>query len=132
MLVPCRACARHVRDAETTCPFCGAAIEATAPRELAPLPNDRKLTRAALTFATAAAIATTACGKSAVGESPPPQPTPTDVPAPAYGPPPMDPTTTPVAVDAGNTAPQTSASPPNEPPQHAPVPLYGVPPVNRK
>src|SRR5262245_2836172 len=90
-LVPCPGCARHVRASETTCPFCDSAIDAVPERVLAPMPNDRLLARAALTFAAVAATTLTACGKEPQ-DKPPPAPTNTgsdNLPAPAYGPPPM-------------------------------------------
>lgn len=89
-LVPCTACARHVRATESACPFCGAAIALVAPREPAPEPADRLLARAAIAFATATMVA--ACGKTDAPPPPPPAPpapTPTMNAAPAYGVPPM-------------------------------------------
>lgn len=84
-LVPCTECARHVRASESTCPFCGAEIAAVAPRELSPMPADRLLARAAITFAAAAATAVTACGKTDVPPQPPPVDNPNNNVAPAYG-----------------------------------------------
>jgi len=56
-LAPCPSCARHVRSAERTCPFCGQAIaERVWPRAPAVSPKG-PLTRAALVFAGAAAVA---------------------------------------------------------------------------
>ena len=100
MLVPCNACARHVRMTEPTCPFCGVALELVSPRELPPMPSDRLLARAALSFAAAAAIGSAACGKSNVDPEPAnPQPTDASIPKadagpdpnskPAYGLPPV-------------------------------------------
>jgi hypothetical protein len=57
-LVLCQGCNRHVRSAETHCPFCNAAVTA-APRPLLP-PETRRLSRAALLVA--ASLAMTACG----------------------------------------------------------------------
>jgi hypothetical protein len=65
-LLPCPSCARHVRQTEQGCPFCGVAIDlaAVAPRAQ---PTQR-LGRAA-TFAFGAALATsvTACGGTGSG-----------------------------------------------------------------
>lgn len=52
-LLPCSGCARHVRASETACPFCGAAITATA----APRVPSTRLGRAK-TFAFGAVVAT--------------------------------------------------------------------------
>lgn len=62
-LAPCPSCARHVRRAETVCPFCAASIS------LPPAPTRRmpdRLGRAALVTFGAAAIATSAsaCGSA--------------------------------------------------------------------
>jgi len=60
-LLPCPSCARHIRQTENGCPFCGAAIDlsAIAPR----VQPTQRLGRAA-TFAFGAAMATSvaACG----------------------------------------------------------------------
>lgn len=141
-LVPCPGCARHVRANESACPFCDAAIGDATPRALVPATNDRLFARAALTFAAAAATTLTACGKEPT-DKPVPAPTntpPDNMPAPAYGPPPMMidaapepvPTTTTTA-----TTPSASSSATPAPPhstthsKNAPVPAYGVPPINR-
>jgi len=93
-LVPCPACARHVRANESSCPFCATAIGAVPERVLSPAPSDRLLARVAVTFAAAAATALTACGKEPT-DKPVPAPTNTmntdNLPAPAYGPPPVMP-----------------------------------------
>lgn len=62
-LLPCPSCSRHVRQTETGCPFCGAAV-ALAEVPARPVPA-RRLGRAA-TFAFGAAIATSvsACGST--------------------------------------------------------------------
>lgn len=60
-LLPCPSCARHVRQTETGCPFCGAAVSlADVPARALP---GQRLGRAA-TFAFGVAIATSvsACG----------------------------------------------------------------------
>lgn len=88
---------------------------------LSPAPNDRLLARAALTFAAAAATTLTACGKEPT-DKPVPAPTNTtkeNMPAPAYGPPPM------MYDAAPEPAPTTSTTAPTA------VPAYGVPPINR-
>lgn len=57
-LEPCPSCRRHVRLSESACPFCGAAIEASAPRSLA----GGRLTRAAVFAGAALATAAAGCG----------------------------------------------------------------------
>jgi hypothetical protein len=89
-LVPCPGCARHVRQSEEECPFCGgpvpvaiASVEASAT-----LSGGRSRTRAAILLAGAATLA--ACGKEPTTVDPTP-PKPTDnrqMTAPAYGAPP--------------------------------------------
>src|SRR5678815_4197223 len=62
-LVPCPACARHVRASSTACPFCDAALDdafRTTPPRVIP---QRRLARAA-TYALGAALAFSACGPS--------------------------------------------------------------------
>jgi hypothetical protein len=74
--VACAACARHVREGEAACPFCGEAIpEGTA----APRPPARSgpITRAAILFVGATAAA--GCGGSTEGGN-----------VPLYGPAPVD------------------------------------------
>ncbi|MBS2019279.1 MAG: hypothetical protein JST00_40825 [Deltaproteobacteria bacterium] len=56
-LHPCTGCARHVRGTDAVCPFCGAEVTEPAPRVAT---NNKRLTRAAILFATAAVAA--ACG----------------------------------------------------------------------
>ncbi len=54
-LVPCPACARHVRSSESACPFCAAKIEAA--NRPVPGASGRRLERlAAFTFATTLAV----------------------------------------------------------------------------
>lgn len=65
-LHPCPACARHVRAVEIVCPFCEAALPEPAPRTF---DHARATGRAALVFATAAAITVSACGKKDGGGS---------------------------------------------------------------
>lgn len=59
-LVPCEACGRHVRAAETACPFCNAALLGVAPEPALPA---GRLSRAAL-VAFGLAIAGPACNNS--------------------------------------------------------------------
>jgi hypothetical protein len=62
-LVPCPSCERHLRASETTCPFCGSAVDLSGLPPPA-LPN-RRLSRAALVAfgaTIAAGVAATSCG----------------------------------------------------------------------
>jgi hypothetical protein len=54
VLRPCTACARHVRASESSCPFCGAKLDAFPVRNGAPL--GERPTRAALLFAGMATV----------------------------------------------------------------------------
>lgn len=56
-LAPCSACARHVRAQEKSCPFCGAAVQATA----APVLPTTRLSRAGI-VAFGLAVAATQVG----------------------------------------------------------------------
>jgi hypothetical protein len=105
-LVCCTVCARHVRITDPACPFCGASLEGLEERRAEPLPADRGLTRAAVVFMGAAALA--GCGKTSGTKDP--APAPTEMSAPAYGPAPIADT------DAGAAQPQAA-------------PAYGVPPI---
>lgn len=59
-LVPCPSCARHVRAAESACPFCATSLPSDLAARAVP-PAPRRLERlAAFTFA--ATVAATACG----------------------------------------------------------------------
>jgi hypothetical protein len=62
--IPCGACARHVKQADATCPFCGAATPRAA--QPAALSAVGRLSRSALFAAGAvgAALATTDCSSS--------------------------------------------------------------------
>ena len=118
-LLPCLSCARHVRASETACPFCAAALVASATSTLARSPSKR-LSRAALFALGASAAAVAACSGSvtplygapagdggALDGSARDAAADDDVQAvPAYGIAPMD---------AGNDGP-------------VPAPLYGAPP----
>ena len=64
-LHPCPECRRHIKNQETACPFCGTSV---TPRSPAIVPAVRVAGRAAVVFATAAAMA---CGKK---DAPPPTP----------------------------------------------------------
>lgn len=86
-LVSCTKCARHVRAAEVACPFCGASLEGGVARPAPSLPIDRALGRAAVVFMGATALV--ACGKTTAGKGTAPDPAPTELAAPAYGPPPI-------------------------------------------
>jgi hypothetical protein len=62
-LTPCPSCARHVRVAESACPFCRAALPASLRGIKSPEAPRSRLSRAAMFALTAAgAAATTACG----------------------------------------------------------------------
>ena len=122
-LVSCSGCQRHVKREETACPFCGHELEAASPepRRAGPV-----LSRAAAIFAGATAIA--ACGKEPQPPPAPaaaPNPDMTNMPAPAYGPPPQmvsaEPTP-PVVLDAGKPAPTDAGKVPLS------APAYGGPP----
>lgn len=118
----CPGCQRHVKSAETACPFCATSLTATVPATTGPLP---RLGRAAL-LAIGASAATAACEATPPATSggpstevrdaaPPPAPEPTNVVAPAYGAPPP-------------TA--TEPTPPPQPP-NPPRTIYGGPPVKK-
>lgn len=64
---PCPSCARHVRSYETSCPFCEAALPGKCTLPDAPAPAARASSRAVLLFATGAAVAAMACGKTSGG-----------------------------------------------------------------
>ena len=79
-LLLCPACARHVRESESACPFCGAHRVATASEEPA-LESSVRLSRAALVLA--GALAAAACDRRGVDTriaqpygAPPTPPTP--------------------------------------------------------
>jgi hypothetical protein len=96
-LHPCPTCARHLRAGEIACPFCGAAI-AAVPLAARRAPKGGAVTRAALLFAGATAVA--ACGSTTTGES-----------IPDAGGPTTD----------GTTGGGTSGSP-----EPVPLPMYGA------
>lgn len=120
----CSSCQRHVRDYETTCPFCNSTLDSAAPRRV---PNVSRMSRAAR-LAVGAALATAAlpgCTKTSNNEGPdstiaqpygaPPEPTETTIAQP-YGAPPEPP------------APVTDAGSTNDAALSVPVPAYGAPP----
>lgn len=128
-LRPCPECKRHIRLAETTCPFCEATItERATPRKL-PL---GRLTRAAV-FAGAlgTAAAATACGPAKSAEGPQNKPMQTTPDAQMPPPPPEG------VADAGAEPPppppaDAAAPIKREPPDH-PIPKpYGAPPVRHR
>jgi len=59
-LHPCGGCARHVRVGESSCPFCGAAVAENVVSNRGAPAGNKRLTRAAILFATAAVAAS--CG----------------------------------------------------------------------
>jgi hypothetical protein len=99
-LRPCVACDRHVKNAERVCPFCGATLEPVA--GVTTSRATRGLTRAALVFTGAAAVASCSSSSSSVTA--------------LYGGPPV------VEPDAGDASPDASRD-------ASPVALYGVAPV---
>lgn len=114
MYLGCLRCARHVRDTDAICPFCGARMLPSAPR---PRHDAPRLSRAALLLAGAAAVS--ACGKTTDTGSTSSSGTSVDrVPAPAYGGPP------PAFVDAGAT---TATPAPVPPPDASPTADAGAP-----
>ena len=86
-LVSCAECARHVRATEVACPFCGASLEGVVARPAASLPIDRGRGRAAGVFMGATALV--ACERTTASKGTAPDPAPTELAAPAYGPPPI-------------------------------------------
>lgn len=108
-LVPCLACARHIRTSEHACPFCGAEAPESA-QAAAPVfgQTGRRLSRAALVLGS---VAVAACGKD-LTPSEPSRP---------------DATTEPARLDAGGMllmygAPpiMNDAAPPSTPPPSTP------------
>lgn len=62
VLVPCTSCSRHVRAAESTCPFCGHDLPANLASRAVPSPSPtRRLDRLA-TFTFAVGLTVAACG----------------------------------------------------------------------
>lgn len=68
-LLPCPACARHVRVSEEACPFCAAALPATMASRPLPRSPTTRLSRAALFALGTSAAAIAACGGSTEGDS---------------------------------------------------------------
>jgi hypothetical protein len=73
--VPCPACARHVKQGDSTCPFCGASAPVASPPLAAPTATGR-LSRSALFAARAAGVALAAAGCSSSSPAPEPSPQP--------------------------------------------------------
>ena len=62
-LAPCPSCTRHVKVGSAACPFCGGDVPVHVPAR--PMPATRPLTRAAIMFASVAAVtAAAACSSS--------------------------------------------------------------------
>ncbi len=99
-LEPCPSCARHVRVDETSCPFCSATMPEGFGARSTAAPEGPALTRAAILFVGAAAVA--GCSSSS---------TPNPMPMPLYGPAPVD----------GSV---------QDAPYDGPVALYGPAPVD--
>jgi hypothetical protein len=72
---PCPACARHVKEGDSTCPFCGANAPVASPPLAAPTAAGR-LSRSALFAARAAGVALAAAGCSSSSPAPEPSPQP--------------------------------------------------------
>lgn len=119
-LHPCVACQRHIAVSETACPFCSAAVPegfgAAAASRTAGLAINRPLSRAAILFAGATAIAACSSGTPATGSSGSSGSTSGDVQT-LYGPAPVD-----AADDVTDSAPAQDAP--------GPVALYGPAPVD--
>jgi len=98
-LVPCRACARHVRLHDAVCPFCGGSNADAATRVSSVRVLSKRLPRVALFAVGAGTIALAACGDSSSGSGTEATDAAADAPTamPLYGGPPMHP------VDASTT-----------------------------
>ena len=118
-LHPCSGCARHVRGTESACPFCGATVTAPPPRVAGH--GNKRLTRAAILFATATtAAAAVACGKTPAE--------PDKMLVQPYGVPVTPPTGEPIPPDAGAADPaKPEAGAASTPTTPVAVPPYGVP-----
>lgn len=66
-LIPCRACQRHVRSSELSCPFCGVALSDEQRASAAPVLPRRRLGRAALFTFGATLLGGAACDSDAPG-----------------------------------------------------------------
>jgi hypothetical protein len=64
-LAPCPSCTRHVKVGSSSCPFCGGDVPTDVPLRQLGAPPGKPLTRAAILFASAAAV--TACSSSSSG-----------------------------------------------------------------
>lgn len=126
-LIPCPACARHVRAGEADCPFCSANLPETLPPVVGK-PNQR-LGRAALfAFGAAAAgvVAVTGCGDDTIGSlygAPPTDSGMADVgPIPDAG--------TDAAEDASSDAGDAASDASADASDGGPAPMYGAPPAD--
>jgi len=126
-LIPCDACARHVRATDAACPFCRAPVAPSAPHAM---PTER-LSRAAL-FVFGAAMSSAACVPTentppTVTPAPPTVVAPQPIPAPhvvVVSEPVVRPTPVP--------PPHVVATPPIAPPEPGSFAArYGVPPRPR-
>jgi hypothetical protein len=112
----CPGCARHLRATERACPFCGQALHEGFGVCVPPPVPGRALSRAALVFASAAAMS--ACGKTggrgSDGRAHPLQPMTA---VPPYSPAAPDdiPERHPLPVDAGGGAASATAPTPEDP-----------------
>ncbi len=150
-LIPCLTCARHVRESDVACPFCGADT-AESIASAAPMPRleGRPLTRAAILFAaTTSAAAVGACGKSPAEPDANTVVQPYGVPVPQDSGPPPNTIVAPYGVpmpppdagiDSGKKHPPTTQTEPPvsvpaygvPPPSNLTAPAYGVPPPSKK
>jgi len=113
MLVPCAQCHRHVKEAETRCPFCAASTV-----------RNSAVGAAVLT----AAMTLAACGGESKGSVTPP-PDPTAPTATATGTTPTLPTAAPTTT--ASTSPTTTATTTATPPDRQMAPRYGMPPAKQ-
>lgn len=68
-LRPCQGCGRHVRNTETTCPFCATTLESVPERTPVILPRAGRA--AIMAFGAIASTATAGCGAMALYGGPP-------------------------------------------------------------
>jgi hypothetical protein len=101
-LVPCRACARHVRLRDAACPFCGASNADAATRASSMRVLSKRLPRVALFAVGAGTIALASCGDSSSGSGTEATDAAVDAPTatPLYGGPPTHPADASPAADA--------------------------------
>lgn len=109
-LTPCLECGRHVRAADASCPFCGAAHAAPPPAPPTPARASR-----ALLLAAGAALALSACDAPFVSVAHADPLDPVSM-APQYGAPPdWDPPPPPRPVTDAGVAPRADAGAPRRP-----------------